>query len=437
MPISRRSFHRGLFSIVPATVLGRTGRAAPSNRINLAVIGTGGQGTTDLKGFLQDERVQVVAVCDTERESDRYNKKIGVCGREPARRLVDKAYGTTGCAVYEDFREVLARKDVDAVLIATPDHWHALIAIAAAHAKKHIYCEKPLSLTIEQGRTMVREITQSGITWQTGSQQRSDIHFRMACEFVRNGRIGEIKMIEVGLASQNRDNNGHAAETAPAPVPDGLNYEMWLGPAPEAPFCPARLHSNWRWIYDYSGGNLTDFGAHHLDIAQWGLNTEKSGPVEFYDFKATWPEPGGLYNTPPTFSFECRYANGVRMRVADKQSFGDGVKFIGEHGSIMVNRGKLVVDPQPASAPLGPNDLHLPLSTNHHRNFIDALVNGTTPVAPIETAHRSITIAHLGNIGLRLRREKLKWNPENEKILDDAEAQTMISRPMRQPWKLG
>jgi predicted dehydrogenase len=331
---------------------------------------------------------------------------------------------------------VLARSDVDAVLIATPDHWHALIAIAAAHAKKNIYCEKPLSLTIEQGRVMAQEITKSGITWQTGSQQRSDVHFRTACELVRNGRIGQVKVIEVGLASLNRDNNGHAAETAPAPVPDGLNYNMWLGPAPEAPFCPARLHSNWRWIYDYSGGNLTDFGAHHLDIAQWALDMEKSGPVEFYDFKATWPEAGSLYNTPPTFSFECRYANGVRMRVADQQSFGSGVKFIGEHGSIRVNRGQLIVEPDAARAPLGPNNQRLPVSTNHYRNFIDGIVNGTQPIAPIETAHRSITIAHLGNIGLRLKREKLRWDPASERIVDDDEAEKMVSRPMRAPWKL-
>jgi predicted dehydrogenase len=400
------------------------------------VIGSGGQGTSDLKGFLQDERVQVVAVCDAERESGRYNKNLGVCGREPARRLVDQTYGTKGCAVHEDFREVLARKDVDAVLIATPDHWHALIAIAASHAKKHTYCEKPLSLTIEQGRVMVREVTQSGIIWQTGSQQRSDVHFRTACEMVRNRRIGELQLIEVGLASQNRDNNGHAAETAPAPVPEGLNYDLWLGPAPAAPFCPARLHSNWRWIYDYSGGNLTDFGAHHLDIAQWALDAEHTGPVEFYDFKATWPEAGGLYNTPSTFSFECRYANGVRMRVADKQSFGSGVKFTGERGSILVNRGKLLVEPDSARAPLEANEQRLLVSANHHRNFIDAIVNGTPAAAPIETAHRSATIAHLGNIALRLRREKLRWDPQHENILGDEEAQAMIGRPMRQPWKL-
>jgi predicted dehydrogenase len=211
---------------------------------------------------------------------------------------------------------------------------------------------------------------------------------------------------------------------------------MWLGPAPDEPFCPARLHSNWRWIYDYSGGNLTDFGAHHLDIAQWALDMEHSGPEEFYDFKATWPEKGSLYNTPPTFSFECRYANGVRMRVADQQEFGSGVKFIGSEGSISVNRGKLLVEPDALRTPLGPDDKRLAVSANHYRNLIDGILTKVPTVAPIEVAHRSISIAHLGNIALRLGREKLRWNPAAERIVGDDEAQAMVSRPARQPWTL-
>ena len=280
-------------------------------------------------------------------------------------------------------------------------------------------------------------VNQSGVVWQTGSQQRSDVHFRMACELVRSGRIGKLQSIDVGLASQNRDNNGCAARTAPEPVPDSLNYEMWLGPAPDAPFCPARLHSNWRWIYDYSGGNLTDFGAHHLDIAQWAMDTEHSVPVEFYDFQATWPPKGELYNTPPTFAFECRYASGVRMRVADKMDFGSGLRFNGDAGSIICSRGMLKVEPDSARAPLGPNDVHLFESKDHYQNFVDGILHGTRTAAPIEVAHRSITIAHVANIGLRLGREKLRWNPEKESFVDDAEAQAMVSRPMRGPWKLG
>ncbi len=430
----------GFPTIIPSSALGKDGAVAPSNRTTLALIGCGGRGTEVVKNFLHDERVQVMAVCDVERESDRYNKhiikKAGTLGREPAKRLVDQTYGTKGCATHEDFREVLARADVDAVQIATPDHWHALQAVASARAKKHIYCEKPLSLTIAQGRFMSDVVRQSDVVWQTGSQQRSDIHFRMACEYVRNGRIGKLKQIRVGLASDNRDNNGCAAQTAPTPVPEGLNYDLWLGPAPDAPFCPARLHSNWRWIFDYSGGNITDFGAHHLDIVQWALGMDESGPEEFFDLKATWPAPGGLYNTPPTFSFAYRYADGTTVRVADTQDFGSGISFEGEDGSVLCARGKLEIKPDSLRKPLGESDVRLYESKDHFRNFIDAIQNGVKPAAPIEYAHRSITIAHLANIALRLHREKLRWNAKTEQIVDDAEAAAMLTRRMRGPWKL-
>jgi predicted dehydrogenase len=430
----------GFPTIIPSSALGKDGAVAPSNRTTLALIGCGGRGTDVVKNFLQDERVQVMAVCDVERESDRYNKgiikKTGTLGREPARRLVDTTYGTKGCATHEDFREVLARSDVDAVQIATPDHWHALQAVAAARAKKHIYCEKPLSLTIAQGRFMSEVVRQSGVVWQTGSQQRSDIHFRMACEYVRNGKIGKLKQIRVGLASDNRDNNGCASQKEPAPVPEGLNYEMWLGPAPEAPFCPARLHSNWRWFYDYSGGNITDFGAHHLDIVQWALGQDESGPVEFFDLKAEWPAPGSLYNTAPKFSFAYRYADGTTVRVMDKQDFGAGISFEGENGTVLCNRGKLQITPDSLRKPLAEGDVRLYESKDHFRNFIDAIRDGVKPAAPIEYAHRSITIAHLANIGLRLHREKVRWDPVKEQIMDDAAAAAMLTRPMRGPWQL-
>lgn len=429
----------GFPTIIPSSALGKDGAVAPSNRTTLALIGCGGRGTDVLKSFLQDERVQVMAVCDVERESDRYNKgiikKAGTLGREPARRLVDKTYDTKGCATHEDFREVLARSDVDAVQIATPDHWHALQAVAAARAKKHIYCEKPLSLTVAQGRFMSDVVRDSKVVWQTGSQQRSDVHFRMACEYIRNGRIGKLKQIRVGLASDNRDNNGCAAQTEPTAVPEGLNYDFWLGPAPDAPFCPARLHSNWRWIYDYSGGNITDFGAHHLDIVQWALGQDESGPVEFFDMTATWPEPG-LYTTPPAFSFAYRYEDGTTVRVANQQDFGSGIAFEGEDGSITCTRGMLKIEPESLRRPLAEGSVRLYESKDHSRNFIDAIRDGVKPAAPIEYAHRSITIAHLANIGLRLKRTKVRWDPATEQIADDAEASAMLTRPMRGPWQL-
>jgi predicted dehydrogenase len=430
----------GFPTIIPASALGKDGAVAPSNRTTLALIGCGGRGTEVVKNFLQNEKVQVIVACDVERESDRYNKglikKAGAFGREPAKRLIDSTYGTKGCAVHEDFREVLARADVDAVQIATPDHWHAWMAVAAARAKKHIYCEKPLSLTVAQGRFMSDVVRQSGVVWQTGSQQRSDLHFRMAAEYVRNGKLGKLKQIRVGLASENRDNNGCASQTEPTPVPEGLNYDFWLGPAPEAPFCPARLHSNWRWFYDYSGGNITDFGAHHLDIVQWALGQDESGPVEFFDLKAEWPAAGSLYNTTPRYSFAYRYADGTTVRVADKQEFGAGICFEGENGKLTSQRGKMHIEPKELRKPLGPDDVRLYESKDHFANFIDAIQNGVKPAAPIEYAHRSITIAHLANIALRLNREKLRWDPAKEQILDDAEASAMLTRPMRGPWAL-
>lgn len=431
----------GFPTIIPASALGKDGKPAPSNRVTLGCIGVGGRGNEDMRNFLNDDRVQIIAVADVDRGSDRYNKAIvkrfGNLGREPARDNINKHYSTTGCATHGDFRELLARKDVDAVLIATPDHWHALQAIAAARAKKHIYCEKPISLTIEQGQVMARIVKESGVVWQTGSQQRSDIHFRMACEFVRNGRIGKLKSVRVGLASQNRDNNGNAARIAPEPVPKGLDYAMWLGPAPDAPYCPARLHSNWRWFYDYSGGNLTDFGAHHLDIVQWALDTEHGGPVLFDSFKAEWPPKDGIYNTPPAFSFECEYANGVRLKVADKMDFGSGIEFTGENGTIKCQRGGLVVKPDSARVPLTDKETHLYESKDHFQNFIDGILTGSRTATDCEVSHRSISIAHLANIGLRLGRETLRWDPAKEQVVGDDEAQKMLSRPMRGEWHLG
>jgi len=445
-PIDRRRFlsstaaFLGFPTIIPSSALGLNGKPAPSNRTTLGLIGCGGRANDVVKNFFNDDRVQVISVCDVETESTRYNqgivRKNGPLGREPMRRMIDAKYQGHTCSTHEDFRDLLARPDIDAVQIATPDHWHALQAIAAARARKHIYCEKPLALTIAEGRFMSDTIRKANVIWQTGSQQRSDIHFRMAAEFIRNGRLGKLKQIRVGLASDNRDNNGHASQTQPTPVPNGLNYDLWLGPAADAPFCPARLHSNWRWFYDYSGGNITDFGAHHLDVVQWALDKDSSGPVAFTDFQATWPEPGSLYTTPLTFAFSYQYADGTTVHVADKMDFGSGIRFEGEKGTITTTRGGLKWDPIKLRRPITSDEIHLYESKDHFRNFIDAIQNGTQPAAPIETAHRSITISHLANIALRLRREKLHWDPDTETIQNDPEAQALTSRPMRSPWQL-
>ena len=273
-------------TIIPASALGRAGRPAPSNRIALAVIGTGNQGFNDINSFLRDDRVQIVAVCDANRASPGYwDGKIG--GRDPAARLVDDHYGknstgSTGrhCAAVADFREILARPDIDAVEICTPDHWHAYMVVDACKNKKDIYCQKPLSLTIAEGRIMSYAVNRSNVVFQTGSQQRSDARFRRAAELVRNGIIGDLKTVKVGMPSGRTDYAKTGHDKKPQPVPAGFDYNMWLGPAAEAPYTPARCHVNFRWIYDYSGGQVTDWGGHHPDCAQWGMGTELTGPIE-------------------------------------------------------------------------------------------------------------------------------------------------------------
>ncbi len=427
-------------SIIPSSALGAGDAIAASKRITLGVIGAGNQGTNDMREFLRDERVQIVAVCDLNKESAGYWNGA-MAGREPGRRIVEKYYadkspsGTyKGCATYTDFRELLARPDIDAVLVATPDHWHAIPAISAAIAGKEIYCQKPLSLTIREGRAMSDAVRKYKRIFQTGSQQRSDPNFRRACELVRNGRIGKLQTVKVGLPSGRPDFGKTGDRKKPEPIPDGFDYNFWLGPAPDAPYAPARCHVNFRWIYDYSGGQVTDWGGHHPDCAQWGMGTERTGPVEIRNAKGVFP-PDELWNTATEFYFEAIYKNGVKMIISDK--LRGGVTFEGSEGSVWANRGKHEATPKSLlDTVIGPNEIHLYESKNHYRNFIDCVISRKEPAAPCEVAHRSITICHLGNIAMRLGREVLKWDPDKEQILGDPEAARMLSREYRSPWKL-
>ncbi len=436
----RRDFLKSTASVASAATAARSqDRPSPSNRITMGVIGTGNQGTGDMKNFLADERVQVVAVCDLNKESPGYWDGA-IAGREPARVLVEWQYARArrsgsykGCTAYEDFRDLLARKDIDTVLIAVPDHWHSIPVIQAARAGKDIYGEKPLSLTISEGRAMANAVKANNRVFQCGSQQRSDVRFRKACEIVRNGGIGKLESVLVGLPGGTPD-FGHTRDRQdPEPVPEGFNYEMWLGPAPEAPYAPGRCHVNFRWILDYSGGQLTDWGGHHPDIAQWGMGTELSGPVAIRNGQAQWAKEK-LWNTAVDYSFEARYASGVVMTVSSR--LRSGVTFQGSNGSVWVNRGAIEATPQslldwqPAE-----KDIHLYRSDNHARNFIDCVISRKETAAPIEQAHRSITIAHLGNISLRLSRD-LRWDPAKEQFIGDESASQMLTRPMRKPWSI-
>jgi len=347
---------------------------------------------------------------------------------------VDDKYQNSDCKAYLDFREVIERKDIDALSIALPDHWHSIPVIMGAQAGKDMYAEKPLARTIYEGSEMVKAVQRYGVVWQTGSQQRSASNFHHACELVRNGRIGKVHKVEVGLPT------GKSGSTiSVAPVPEGLDWDFWLGPAPWRPYQAFGRnrngpHSNWRRIMDYSGGQLTDWAGHHIDIAHWGLGLEYTGPIEI-EGKGVYPKDG-IYNTPMEYRFNCKYVNGLIMTVANDKQITRGTKWYGEKGWIYVNRGKLEADPpEVLKEVIGPNEIKLYESRNHHVNFLDCVKSRKETVAPIEVGHRSISVGLLGEIAMLLE-QKLKWDPEKESFLNCDEANKMLSRPMRSPWRL-
>ncbi|MBK6281780.1 MAG: Gfo/Idh/MocA family oxidoreductase [Draconibacterium sp.] len=424
-------------TIIPACVRGKNGNVAPSDRINVAFIGAGNQAFNDARDFMDDERVQITAVCDVNKESYGYWDGV-IGGREPLIAMIEKGYSKkngkkfSGIKGYEDFRDVIALKEIDAVEVVVPDHWHSIPVLMAAAAGKDIYCQKPLSLTIPEGRAMSNASKKYKIVFQTGSQQRSNSNFHRVCELVRNGRIGELKTIRCGLPSGTPDYGKTGNQTETVPVPEGFNYEMWLGPAPDAPYCPARTHVNFRWVLDYSGGQLTDWGGHHPDIAQWGMNTEQTGPVKIQNAKATWAKHP-VWNTATDFYFEAIYANGLKLIISSNEEKG-GVKFEGTEGWVWADRGGHGAStPTILNSIIKPDEIQLYKSENHFRNFIDCVYSREETIAPAEIAHRSITIAHLGNIAMKLNQD-LEWDPVTEKILNNETANNMLARPMREPW---
>lgn len=436
--------------VVPASVLGAN---SPSNRISVGFIGNGNQSTIDLPAFLQQDDVQVVAVCDVNTASYGYKTPQQFLGRKPAQEKVNTFYADKkragqyqGCDAYNDFREVLARQDIDAVAIVVPDHWHGLMVVMACQAGKDVYCEKPLSLTVRQGQTMVKAVRQHQRILQTGSHYRSSPANRLACELVRNGRIGQVKRIITQVAENNAVDPGPGWK--PMPVPEGFDYEMWLGPAPKAPYHIDRCLYRFRFILDYSGGQTTNFGCHSNDIAQWGLGMDRSGPVEFEDTGAEWPAPGGLFTTATKVSFRARYANGTEL-ICQTAKPGFGTRFEGTEG--WVEFGYQGIQTSPASlktTKIGPNEVHLPVSNpqrqedssrnyipDHVRNFIDGVKSRQDPIEAVEIGHSTATLCHVANIAMKLHR-KLRWDPAAEQFLGDDEANQMLGRPMREPWKI-
>jgi predicted dehydrogenase len=430
--------------VIPSSVLGRSGKMAPSNRITMGFIGMGGQGIGNMTGndysnipggFMGKSEVRAVAVCDVDTKR-----------RMKARDMVNVRYSNKDCAAYNDFRELLARDDIDAVMIATPDHWHALIGIAAAKAGKDVYSEKPLAHNILEGRAICDAVKKYGTVWQTGTQQRSWREFRVASEMVHNGRIGKVTMVRVSLPAGDSVNR----KIEPVPIPKGFDYDRWLGPAPWAPYCDGRCFGSFRRNSDYSSGPIADWAGHHVDIAQWGMGTDYHWPVEI-EGKGEFLT-NGLYDNMTTFQIECKYDEGFTIVIEDsnnRASGKDGKKFTrgfsgknmgilfeGSDGWIQVNRGGLDVYPESIlKNPVGINEFHLYRSKDHKQNFLDCIRTRAQTVAPAEIAHHSIGIGYMGIIAMRLKR-KMRWDKDKEQFINDNEANRMLYRDMRSPWHL-
>jgi predicted dehydrogenase len=366
-----------------------------------------------MKAFQGNSGAEIVAVCD-----------VDAGYREKARQTA----GLDAGSAYRDFRDLLPRDDIDAVVVVTPDHWHVPISIAAVRAGKDVFCEKPLTLTIAEGRALADEVKRYARVFQTGSQQRSSDNFRFACELVRNGRIGKLHTVRVGIP----DNNRTCEPTwRPEPVPEGFDYDFWLGPAPWAPYHTQRCHYQFRFILDYSGGQVTNWGGHHLDIAQWGMGMDDSGPVEIVG-EGQFPKTG-LFTTATKVHFEAKYANGVKLIC---ETGGSNTKFEGTDGWVDVSRGGLKTGPESLkNTTIGPNEIHLYESNDHKQNFLDCIKTRKDPITNAEIGHRTSTLCHLGNIAMMLGR-KLKWDPKKERFINDSAANSMVARAMRAPWQL-
>jgi len=435
-------------ALVPTSVLGAS---APSNRITVGLIGCGHQSQRIVPSFLVHDDVQMLAVCDVNRQGIGYYYPDQVLGRETARQWVNEHYAEKtesgrfqGCEAYRDFRELLARPDIDAVAIVVPDHWHALIAIAAMRAGKDVYCEKPLALTIHQGRQMAKAVRKSERVFQTGAQFRSCPGVRRACELVRNGRLGEIRLVRTWVAPNSFEGPGPGWK--PMPIPDGFDYDFWLGPAPEAPYHVERCFHRWRYILDYSNGQTVNFGAHTNDVAQWGLNADRTTPVEFEDHGAEFPPEGSLFTAATRTAFRARYAGGVELICETRKS--SATKFEGTEGRLEVNLGgSMKTFPENLKdSVIGPDEIHLPRSNpareenvrkhidaDHVRNFLDAVKSRQDPIEPVEVGLSTASLCLLGNIAQLLKR-KFTWDPVAGRSPDDEEVNRMLSRPMREPW---
>jgi predicted dehydrogenase len=424
---------------VPAFVPGHLfGAEAPSKQIVMGFIGVGWMGEGNLGAFLGQRDCRVVAIADV--DESHLKKSVD---------RVNGHYKNKDCKGYKDFRDLLARNDIDAVCISTPDHWHAIPAIEAAKAKKDIYCEKPLSHTFAEGVAMVEAVQKNKRIWQTGSWQRSVENFRRGTELVLNGYIGKVKRVEVGLPSDHADFAGTGNKKPNSKPPQGVDYDFWVGPSAWLPFNPCRFHKNWRWHYNFGGGQLMDWIGHHNDIAHWGLSStkygvgpdDKIGPLEV-SATADFPPKNAVWNTATRFRVTCKYPNDIEVVIAGgHRDIRGGTKWIGENGWVWVNR-----DGFETSEPRWKNEIaqreqkkdlkvQLAISPGHQREFLDCVKSRRRTLTPVEVAHRSQTPGHLGYIASVVGR-KLKWDAARQDFIDDAEASKLLAKAMRKPWHL-
>jgi len=445
---SRRRFVAGtsaviaspLFFAASALELGcaRQARASANERITVGLIGLGAQGFDNLRQFLRLADVQVVAVCDVDPLHYRDNEwgKGPQYGREPAKAAVEQHYATqqksgsySGCNAYADFREICARADIDAVVVSTPDHWHFLCARAAVQQGKDVYGEKPLTHYYREGQLLCNEIRKQHVIFQTGTQQRSLPVFRRAVEIVRNGHLGKIQRIEVGLPDGYDKPMGDATVAAP---PERLDYDLWTGPAPLLPYMRARHHRWWRGNRAYGGGTLMDWIGHHNDIAEWALGEDQARLAQVESSDWTFPETD-IYDTPVHFEIRCRYTGGVESSISDRHQ--QGTRWIGEDGWLFVTRSLIEAsDTRWAAADFRSGSIQVEPSAGHHRNFIDSVKSRRECIAPAHVALRSITPGFLGYVSQALGRS-LRWDAERQVVLDDAEADALLRAvEYRAPW---
>jgi predicted dehydrogenase len=458
-PFNRRRFLKtaGSAAILPTVLRSQAQQAlttAANNRINLGVIGMGWQGPGNTQAFLALQDCQVVAACD-----------IDANHLQAAVKMINDANGNEDCRSYHDYRELLARDDIDAVMIAVPDHWHEIVATEAARRKKDVYGEKPLAHTIAEQQSIVRAVEQNGIIWQMGSWQRSVPMFHKAAEIVRNGLIGDVTHVEVGLPANNGDFDGVAKESlaklasegqsfttmeqivAGTPAwnllvtdpPKELDYEMWIGPSKMEPYIKARLHKTWRWNYNTGGGELLDWIGHHCDIAHWGLDFDNSGPLEV-EGTGELPPRNAVWNTAPKYRFELKYPRGVTMTIAGGYpDIKAGVKWIGSEGWVWVDREGF--DTSLANLKQGkylPRELRkvkLYTSSDHQQNFLDCVRSRQATVTPVQVGHHSAIPGHLCLISM-LTGRKIRWDAKEERIIGDPEASKLMTREYRAPWKM-